>query len=213
MRTIYLYVLDTLADWEPAHVQAELHSGRYLKDPSLRYRILLCSSTQESVATMGGLNLTPDMLVQDIRPDQTDILLLPGADTWLDPEQAPAVETARRLLGEGMIVAAICGATLGLANAGILDGRPHTSNDLTALKMFCTAYRGERHYVNAPAVTDGNLITASGLAPLDFAYHVFRRLDVMSSATLEAWHQFFVTRKPEYYYALMQALPQNLVRK
>ena len=45
MRTLYLYVLDTLADWEPGHVLAELRSGRYLKDPALRYSVVLCGST------------------------------------------------------------------------------------------------------------------------------------------------------------------------
>ena len=106
------------------------------------------------------------------------------------------------------MVAAICGATLGLANAGLLDNRPHTSNDLAVLKMFCPGYHGEQAYVNEPAVTDGNLITASGLAPAEFAYQVFRRLDVMLPATLEAWYGLNTTRKPEYFYALMQSLPR-----
>jgi putative intracellular protease/amidase len=206
MRTLYLSIPDTLADWEPGHVMAELRFGRYLNDPALRYSVVLCGSSLAPVTTMGGLHLTPEVLIRDIRPVPGDVLLLPGADTWLDPAQAPTLETAARLLDEGILVAAICGATMGLANAGLLDKRPHTSNDLTALKMFCPNYKGEDQYVNEPAVTDGNLITASGLAPVEFAYHVFRRLDVMSPATLEAWHGLFTTRQPEYFYALMGSL-------
>jgi putative intracellular protease/amidase len=209
MRTLYLYILDTLADWEPGHVTAELRSGRYLNDPATGFSVILCGSTPAPVTTMGGLHLTPEVLIRDIRPVPGDVLVLPGADTWLDPAQAPALETAARLLDGVILVAAICGATMGLANAGLLDKRPHTSNDLTALKMFCPDYKGEDHYVNEPAVTDGNLITASGLAPVEFAYHVFRRLDVMSPATLEAWHGLFTTRKPEYFYALMGSLPRR----
>ena len=45
MRTLYFYILNTLADWEPGHVTAELCSGRYLKDPALRYSVVLCGST------------------------------------------------------------------------------------------------------------------------------------------------------------------------
>jgi putative intracellular protease/amidase len=209
MRTLYLYVLDTLADWEPGHVIAELRSGRYLKEPVLRYSVVLCGSTLDPITTMGGLHLTPKVLIQDIRPVQGDLLVLPGADTWLDPAQVPAISMASRLLDEGILVTALCGATLGLANAGLLDKRPHTSNDPAALKMFCPNYRGENHYVNEPAVTDSNLITASGLAPVEFAYHVFRRLDVMAPATLEAWHGLFTTRQPEYFYALMGSLSQR----
>jgi putative intracellular protease/amidase len=209
MRTLYLYVLDTLADWEPGHVMAELRSGRYLKDPALRYSVVLCGSTMDTVTTMGGLQLVPEILIGDIQPVPGDVLVLPGADTWLDPAQAPALRAADRLSDAGILVAAICGATLGLANAGLLDNHPHTSNDLAALKMFCPNYHGTDHYVNEPAVTDGNLITASGLAPVEFAYHVFRALDVMSPATLEAWHGLFTTRQPEYFYALMGSLPQR----
>jgi len=209
MRTLYLYTLDTLSDWEPGHVLAELHSGRYLKEPALRYSIVVCGSTLDPVTTMGGLHLTPEVLIRDIHTVPGDVLVLPGADTWLDPAQEPALRMTGRLLDEGIPVAAICGATLGLANAGLLDNRPHTSNDPAALKMFCPNYRGENHYVNEPAVSDGDLITASGLAPVEFAYQVFRRLGVMTPATLEAWHGLFATRQPEYFYALMGSLPQR----
>jgi putative intracellular protease/amidase len=209
MRTLYLYVLDTLADWEPGHVMAELRSGRYLKDPALRYSVVLCGSSMDPVTTMGGLQLVPEILIGDIQPAPGDVLVLPGADTWLDPAQAPALRAADRLSDAGILVAAICGATLGLANAGLLDNHPHTSNDPAALKMFCPNYHGTDHYENEPAVTDGNLITASGLAPVEFAYHVFRALDVMSPATLEAWHGLFTTRQPEYFYALMGSLPRR----
>ena len=207
MRTLYLSILDTMADWEPGHVTAELRSGRYLRDPTLRYSVVLCGTSFDPVTTMGGLVLRPDALIPDICPVPGDVLVLPGADTWLDPAQAPALQVAGRLLDEGIHVAAICGATLGLAHAGLLNTRPHTSNDLAVLKMFCPNYQGENHFVNEPAVTDGNLITARGLAPAEFAYHVFRSLDVMAPATLEAWHGLFTTRKPEYFFALMESLP------
>jgi putative intracellular protease/amidase len=206
MRTLYLYTLNTMADWEPGHVLAELSSGRYLKDPAMKYSVVLCGSTLDPVITMGGLQLKPEVLIRDIQPVAGDVLVLPGADTWMDPSQEPALATAGRLLDEGIDVAAICGGTVGLANAGLLDKRPHTSNDPAALKMFCPNYRGEKYYVNEPAVTDAGLITASGFAPVEFAYHVFRRLDVMTPATLEAWHGLFTTRQPEYFYALMDSL-------
>lgn len=208
MSTIFFAVLDTLSDWEAGHVLAELRSGRFLKDPSRRYDVVLCGATLDTVTTMGGLHLKPDVLIGEIQPEQGDLLLLPGADTWLVPEQEPVIAKAREVLESKATVGAICGATLGLANAGLLDNRPHTSNDLDALKMFCPNYRGERFYVNEPAITNDNLITASGLAPVEFAYHIFRQLDVMTPATLAAWHGLFTTRKPECFYALMNSLPR-----
>ncbi len=206
MRTLYLYIPETMADWEPAHVIAELGSGRYLKDRSLRYHTVLCGNTMARITTMGGLHLQPDTLFTGIRPAGDDLVLLPGADTWLDPAQKPVLEKTREILEGGVTVAAICGATLGLAGAGFLDNRPHTSNDSGALSQFCPGYRGSQFYRNEPAVTDGNLITASGLAPVEFAYHIFRRLEVMRPATLEAWFGLFTQRSPEYFFALMESL-------
>jgi putative intracellular protease/amidase len=208
MRTLYLYTPDTLADWEPGHVLAELRSGRYFRDPALKYAVVLCGRTDDTISTMGGIQLQPALLMNDIRPVPGDVLILPGADTWLNPEQEQVIAKVSELLHHGTVVAAICGATLGLANAGLLDNRRHTSNDPAALKIFCPNYRGERNYVNEPAVTDENLITASGLAPVEFAYHVFRILGIMRPETLEAWHGLFTTRKPEFFYALMGSLPQ-----
>ena len=204
MPTTFLYIQDTLADWEPAHVLAELHSGNYLKDPLLSHKVVLCGRTPDTITTMGGLHLKPDMPVADINPGAGDLLLLPGATSWLAPEQAPVITKVREVLKSDAVVAAICGATMALANDGILDSRPHTSNDLAALRMLCAGYHGDNYYVNEPAVTHGNLITASGVAPIEFAYHILRRLNVMEEEALAAWYGLYSTRKPEFFYALME---------
>jgi putative intracellular protease/amidase len=118
-KTIYLHITKTMADWEPAHVIAELRSGRYLKDPSLRFNLVLCGRDMNPVTTMGGLHLYPDLPVTGIRPGADDLFLLPGADTWLDPGQSATVKKAGGTLERGeAVVAAICGATLAMANAG-----------------------------------------------------------------------------------------------
>jgi len=93
---------------------------------------------------------------------------------------------ARTFLAADIPVAAICGATIALAQAGCLDHQLHTSNDLGYLQATCPAYAGEAHFKGDPAVTDGNLITASGVAPLEFAYHLLRKLNVFRTETLEA---------------------------
>jgi putative intracellular protease/amidase len=103
-------------------------------------------------------------------------------------------------------VAAICGATIALADNRMLDNKRHTSNDKVVLKMFCKEYRGENLYENKPAVTDGNLITASGIAPLEFAFEVIRKMDVMKNNTLNAWYNLYKTKDPKYFYELMESL-------
>ena len=76
--------------------------------------------------------------------------------------------------------------------------------------MTCgDAYTGSARYEEQPAVLDGNLITASGTAPLEFACRIFERLDVFSAETLEAWYLLHKEKQPEYYDALVASLPMR----
>jgi len=54
MRTLYLFITDTLADWESGHFVAELRSGRYLKDPAPKYNVVLCGRTLDTIITRAG---------------------------------------------------------------------------------------------------------------------------------------------------------------
>ena len=72
--------------------------------------------------------------------------------------------------------------------------------------MVCSDYKGEKYYKNEPAVTDGKLITASGVAPLEFAVHVLKALDVFSPKTLDVWYKLYETHESEYFYELMDSI-------
>ncbi len=204
--TTYLYVLDTLADWEIGYITAELNSGRYLDKTKPPAQIIKIGNTTEPIKTMGGMAITPDASVSEIAFEDGDLLILPGAETWADESHTKILDMVPDLLSKNVIVAAICGATIALANKGLLDNRAHTGNDKEVLKMFCPNYAGEKFYIDKPAVTDGNLITASGLAPLEFAYEVFKKTSVMRPKTLEAWYQLYATKEAKYFFVLMESL-------
>ena len=53
MYTIYVYVLDTLADWEIGYVTAELHSGRFFKKDAPRLSLKTVSDSKLPILTMG----------------------------------------------------------------------------------------------------------------------------------------------------------------
>ena len=65
---------------------------------------------------------------------------------------------------EVVTVAAICGATAGLARAGLLDDRDHTSASAEYLEM--TGYAGGDRYVDERAVVDSDLVTAGPQSPV-----------------------------------------------
>ncbi|MNI73852.1 putative protease YdeA [compost metagenome] len=89
---------------------------------------------------------------------------------------------------------------------GYLDSRKHTSNDLEYLKMVCPQYKGEKLYEPGPAAADTNLVTASGVAPLEFAVEVLKQLDVFAPDTLHSWYNLNKTHQPEYFFQLMSSI-------
>ncbi|MCI9538870.1 MAG: glutamine amidotransferase [Eubacterium sp.] len=209
MFTIYVYVLDTFADWELGHVISELNSGRFFKKDAQCVSLKTVSFTKEPIHTMGGLTIIPDCLIDDIIVNETSVLLLPGADTWNDPKHGAIIEKASEFLTLGATVCAICGATAALAGFGLLDNRPHTSNGPGFLEMVSPCYKGQSFYVDKPSVTDNNLITASSTGALLWAKQIIERLDVFETRTLEAWYDYFNTGKPEHFFALMQTLSSD----
>ena len=200
----YLYVFDTLADWETGYILAELSSGRFFKDTAPSYEVITVSSSLAPITTMGGVKILPDLPLEEVAEAPAGILILPGGETWLEPFHDPIFDTVKAFLNASIPVAAICGATAGLASRGFLDACTHTSNDLGYLKAVCPAYRGESYYLAQSVVTEGNLITASGLAPLDFARAILKKLDVFHATTLEAWYKLHQTGEAQYFYSLMK---------
>lgn len=209
MFTIYVYVLDTLADWEIGYVTAELNSGRFFKEDAPPVSLKTVSDSKEPVRTMGGLTIVPDCLVEDIVVSTTSVLLLPGANTWNDPNRGAIMKKASELLSSGAAVCAICGATAALAGIGALDQRPHTSNGPGFLEMISPGYKGQSFYIDKPSVSDNNLITASSTGALLWARQIIAYLGVFQTDTLEAWYEYFNTGRPEYFFALMQTLPSG----
>lgn len=209
MFTIYVYTLDTMADWEIGYVTAELNSGRFFKKDAPDVLVKTVGISKEPVKTMGGLTIIPDCVIDDIAVNDKSTLLLPGGNTWDDPKHSVIVKKAAELLSVEATVCAICGATVALAHAGLLDHRPHTSNGVGFLDMFCPSYKGQSYFVDKPSVSDGNLITASGTGALQWAKQIIEHLGVFRPDTLEAWYSYFSTGEAQHFFTLMQTLPSG----
>jgi putative intracellular protease/amidase len=203
---VFLYVLDTLADWEISFLTAEINSGRYLRKDIKTPKIIKVGNDLTPIKTMGGLEITPDIDVHNIILENGDLIILPGANTWQNGNHQKILAKITEVIDEDVIVGAICGATFALADNGILDNKRHTSNDKGFLKMICQKYKGENLYEDKPAVTDNNLITASGIAPLEFTYEVIKKTGIMKSDTLEAWYGLYKTKESKYFHELMKSL-------
>lgn len=200
-KIVHVFVCEGLSDWEIGYVLPMLNN------PMAGYGVRTVGVSREPVRTAGGLVILPDLQLAELEPAQSAMLILPGSGAWEQGGYPEAIVKARAFLVADVPVAAICGATAGLALAGLLDNRPHTSNAREYLQAL--DYHGEAFYQDQPAVTDGNLITASATASMDFAQHILRKLQAYSPRVLEAWYGLFTTGDQAYFYAWQKAATEE----
>ena len=183
-KKVYLLVFDGLADWEPALALCEINKSRM-------FEIVTVGFSAKPVTTMGGLKILPAATIDDVAPSEAALFIMPGGMLWELGSPEGMAELLARLAAEGVWVAAICGATLEVARSGLTAGRRHTSNFLGYLKNMLPDYCDEALYVNEPAVSDRGLITASGLASVEFACAILGQLGIYSSAELDELFAMF----------------------
>jgi putative intracellular protease/amidase len=186
---VYLLVVPGFADWEPAHAVAELrrHGG---------YRVESVGITDAPVQSMGGITILPSTTIGQVNSADVAVFILPGGDRWeRQPLQPDLRQLIERLDSEGVPIAAICAATVAIASIGLLRGRRHTSNGLDYLRSHVPGYADGDAYVDVPAVRDRGLITASGLADVEFARELFEELGVLTARERALWARMFRTAK------------------
>jgi putative intracellular protease/amidase len=184
-KAVYLLVVPGFADWEPAHAVAELRRHG-------QYRVEVVGLSAEPVQSMGGLTLQPTRTLESVDPADVAVFILPGGDRWehepVEPELTALLDALDR---HRVPIAAICGATTVIARAGLIRGRRHTSNSVDYLEQHVPGYQDRNTYVDAPAVRDQGLITASGLADVEFAAEIMAETGVLTESDRFLWTRLF----------------------
>lgn len=184
---VHLLLPEGWADWETGYAIAGLR--RWANVP-----VRTVGFTRDPVISMGGLRLLPDLALDEIPLDSQSVrlFLLPGSDLWEGNYPAPLLDRALKTFEVGNVpVAAICGATIAVARAGLLRGRRHTSNDAGYLAQFAPGATEAADYVNTLATRDRGVITASGLGPVEFAHEIFAELAVFSTSELAEFMRLY----------------------
>lgn len=186
-KSVYLYVSDGFADWEPSHALAEVRRTG-------NYTVRTVSLDGEPVVSMGGLRILPDSSIESVELDSVALFIIPGGESWLkEPVPEPLVELLRKLDKAQVPLAAICAATTVIVRLGLLHGRRHTSNSLEFLQNHAPDYNESANYVDEVSVRDQGLITSSGLGDVEFAADIFTELNVMDDAMRAGWKSAFRT--------------------
>ena len=190
-----------MSDWEYGYLIAGINNPQFQQTPG-KFKVKTVSLSAKPITTMGGLRVTADLALDTLKPGSSAMLVLPGGIAWDKKKNKEAAQLAVEFIAKGTPVAAICGATAGLARVGLLDAVPHTSNSKDYIVQ--TGYKGGAFFLDKPAVKSGNLITASAMSPLEFAREVFATLGVYSDNVLLAWYNLYKTGDAKYFADLMK---------
>jgi putative intracellular protease/amidase len=172
-RKAYVLVFDGLADWEPAHALCEIaNSGKF--------EVVTVGFSADAVRSMGGFKLVPDITLDEVRPDEAAIMILPGGDMWAERSYPELIALLHKLHAEGAIV-----------RSGLSSSARHTSNDRDWLKSIIPDYQDEARYVDAMAVSDNNVITANGLGSVEFAREIIGALGIYDADDTQRWYEMF----------------------
>ncbi len=167
MSKIAVILTPGFADWEYAYIAG---TG----GPFYGIEVQFFTPIPGEFTSQGGLMAKVRHGTDKIADWDPDVLVVVGGLGW-DKEGAPDISdvlTAHHK--KGGAVAGICGGTLALARAGLLDEVRHTSNDPAFLANNAPDYLGASRYEASPrAVTDDRIITAAGTAATSFTAAVF----------------------------------------
>jgi len=179
-----ILVFDGLADWEPALALCEINK-------SGKFDVITVGFSDRPITTMGGYKVSPDLTLDTINPDEVAIFIMPGGEMWEQGPNEDLIKLLHQFHAKGTIIAAICGATLETARAGLMQGILHTSNSKGYLKAMLPDYRDDDFYVDKLAISDKNLITASGLGSVEFACEIVRLLNIYSREETQELYEMF----------------------
>ncbi len=181
---IYVYLFEGYSDWEIAYLTPEIHKSN-------NHELIFVSDNGGPVTSMGGLQVQAHHSLNKITTDEIGLLILPGGEAWEKGGNTEIESLVSKAYQSDKPIAAICAATTHLGKSGILDNVKHTSNDFNYLKAIASSYKGAQHYQHALAITDEKVITANGIAPIEFAREVFKLINLYDDEYLEKWFQLF----------------------
>lgn len=183
MKTILYVILEQWADWELAYISSAVNMLGQGK-----FENKTVSLTKNAVTSIGGVKCLPDYDLQSV-PSDYDALILIGGMSWHNENAMQIKALADDCIVKNKVLGAICDACRFLGSVGALNSAKHTANDLNELKRYA-AYNNEKGFIHKQAVSDNNIITANGTAPLEFAREVLKALSVASDEQIKGWYDF-----------------------
>ncbi|MVO15230.1 DJ-1/PfpI family protein [Parasedimentitalea huanghaiensis] len=180
MTKIAVVLTSGFADWEYALIAG---TG----GPFYGLEIQYFSPEVGQISSQGGLTTMISQGMKQLLEWQPAVVVIVGGTIWESGDAPDISAYLRDRHAQGATVAGICGGTLALARAGLLNAVEHTSNNAEFLAQHAENYAGSALFRGgATAVSMGRVISAAGTAPVSFTAAVFEAAGVAQ----ENVHQF-----------------------
>ncbi|WML33474.1 type 1 glutamine amidotransferase family protein [Clostridium sp. OS1-26] len=171
-------------DWEASYAISVINS---FSD----YEVKTIAVDDVPKTSMGGINASIDYNINDYQNfNNLAMVILPGGLSWEENDHREIAEFIKKLMELHIPVAAICGAATFLCKHGVLDNVKHTGDSLELFQKQ-KGYRGEAFYIPAQVVVDNKVITANETAAVQFAYEIFKILEIDSDEEMAQWYDNF----------------------
>jgi transcriptional regulator GlxA family with amidase domain len=172
--------LDVIAPYEV------LSAGGMVTDGSLEAELVSAEGAREVPSGLGSLSLRATARLE---PQRADLVVVPGAAGRVPDENETTDEDIPVILGRtldtglpalleealdrpGLTVATVCGGSMVLAMAGLIEGRPATTHHLGLDLLEATGATP----IDARVVDDGDLVTGAGVTSgLDLGLYLLER--------------------------------------
>lgn len=169
MGKILLFIFDGMTDYEVTFIT-------HLLGVDAGKKIISISYENKLIKSASGLTYKSDKLVKDVVNEEVEGLIICGG--WYGEVRNELIELINNVNSKGKLIGSICGAgTVFLAKAGILDNVKYTTPVAEwtdkHIKVFGNKDPFPReNFISERVVRDRNIITAQGIAFIDFSIEI-----------------------------------------
>lgn len=165
---IFIFIYDGMADFEITLIT-------HILGTDLGKEIVTIAYENHIIKSLSGIEYKPKMLVKDVLAEIADGLIIPGG--WNGELKSELIELIENINSQGKLLGAICGGPYFLAKANILQSRKYTTSMIEWTENYKQQYEEfdpfpRENFVNERVVVNENLITAQGVAFIDFACEI-----------------------------------------
>ena len=169
MGKVLLFIFDGMTDYEVTFITHLLGVDGGKKIISISYENKLVKSAS-------NLTYKSDKLVKDVLNEEVEGLIICGG--WYGEVRDELIELINNINSKGKLIGGICGAgTIFLAKAGVLNNVKYTTPVIEWTEKHIKIFGDKdpflrENFVSKRVVRDKNIITAQGIAFIDFSIEI-----------------------------------------